>query len=484
MNTAMRLAKNSVALLTASLVDRVLNVLFIAVLVRHISLEDFGAYTVVITFFEFGSLFADFGMSQFLIRDIAQKRDRASVIWSNALVLGGLWSIVGWMALGTVGTVVGYPTSVLPLLWLVGAALLFKVVWAFSGAVLQAFERMEIMAAIHSGYSSLFALVGIVCLWLGWGVPAIIWTLVLMTALIGLVTFIVVHRWFVPFRFKVDPAIWAQMVREVWPIAVLLGCSILLRRAGILLLSLVSTMGATANYAAAVKIVDLLGLLTTSLTGALLPHLASRWGVSVQAGWRAYRYSLRFFIVLSTGLTVGTLVLARSLVLLFLGPMYVESVLPLQVLLLSFFLDFVGGPMGALLLVSRDQLVAFVPRALVVTIVNIGLSLWLLPQYGYLAASCIAVLSSAGLLLFKIAMIQRLTDQRVPWRSLLARPLVAVLGMAVVLYVVRDGSPLWTVPLGALSYGLLLVLLGEFRQPDYAVLRESWGVLWKRRLSR
>ena len=220
------------------------------------------------------------------------------------------------------------------------------------------------------------------------------------------------------------------MLREVWPIALLLACDVLLRRAGILFLSLVRPLNDVAVYGAAIKVIDMLGLMTTSLTGALLPHLASTWELQIKAGWRAYRYSLRYFILLSLGLTAGTFVLARPLVVLLLGASYAESMVPLQILLLSFLLNFVGGPMGALLLVSRDQLVAFVPKAMFVTTLNIVASVWLLPRFGYLAASWIAVASAAGFLLFKNGAISRLADDSIPWLTFLARPLAAALGMA------------------------------------------------------
>lgn len=483
MNTAARLAKNSAALLTASLVERISNILFIAVLVRYVSQEDLGIYTIVITFFEFGSLFADFGMSQVLIRDIAQQRDRASPIWSNALLLGGVWSSFGWLLLGATGTILGYPPQVLQLIWLIGAALVFRMIWLFSGAVLRAFERMEIVAVASGGYAVLFAIAGILCLAGGWQVPSLIGLIVLLTGLIGLGVFTIVHRRFAPFVPRVDLALWSQMVREVWPIASLLACDILLRRAGILFLSLMRPMQEVAIYGTAIKFVDTLSLLTTSLTGALLPHLASTWRAGVAAGWRTYQYSLRFFILLGIGLTAGALVLARPLLLLFMGQAYLASLVPLQILLLMFLLSFVGRPMGAMLLVSKEQLIAFIQRAALVVLFNIGLSLWLIPQHGYPAASWIAVISSAGFLFFTARVTRHLTDKRIPWRAFLTRPLLAASGMAVLLCLVREGSPVWTIPLGMLSYGLLLALLGEFRAPEYVALRQAGKALWHGRLA-
>jgi O-antigen/teichoic acid export membrane protein len=274
------------------------------------------------------------------------------------------------------------------------------------------------------------------------------------------------------------------MIQEVWPIAVILACDILLRRSGILFLSVMRPMTEVAIYGTAAKTIDALTLFTISLTGALLPLLASRWEKGAKAGWRAYRYSLRYFTVLGMGISAGAFMLARPLLLLFLGPTYAESLIPFRILILVFFMGFVGRPMAAMLLVSQEQLIAFLPRALAVIAITVGLSLWLIPLYGYLAAGWISVASSAGLLFFTSRLTRRLTNEGIPWRQFLVRPLVAALGMAAVLYLVQGGSLFWTVPLGAASYGLLLVLLREFDAPEYNPLRRTWTTLWQGRLAR
>lgn len=476
MSTVLRLTKNSVALLIASLVERLAGIVFIAVLVRLVSREDFGAYSLVLTFFEFAVLLADLGMSQLLVITIAPRRSDAGLVWSSALFLGGMWSLLAWLGLGVVAVLANYSQPVPHLLRLVGAALLFKVMWLFAGAVLRAFERMEIVAAVNCIYTVLFVTVGLACLHAGGGIESAIWILVLLTALIGLLSSLVVHRWFVPFRWKVDFSLCVRMLRGVWPIALLLACDVVLRRAGLLVLSFVQPLSAVATYSAALKLVDWLSLLTASLTGALLPHLALQWRNGMQPAWRTYRSSLRLFILVSVGLTAGTLVLARPLVILLLGAPYLDSIAPLRILVLSFFLNFVGGPMGALLLVSETQLRAFVPRALAVTLASVGLLIWLLPRYGYTAAAWVAVASAAAFLAFKVSLVQRLAGERIPWAAFLIRPLIAALSMALALYPAasRGGWLLWTVPLGVVCYGLFLLVSGEFRALEYEPLCRSW----------
>ncbi|MBN1657087.1 MAG: flippase [Anaerolineae bacterium] len=484
MNVAVNVAKNSAMLFIASLVERLSSIVFIAVLVRSVSPDDFAIYTLVVTFFEFGSLLADLGMSQVITRDVAQAQDHGSTIWSNSLSLGALWSLLAWIAVGATGLILGYTPEVSRLIWLVGGGLGLRVVWLFSGAVLRAFERMEIVSAVNSGQAIFYASTAILCLVAGLSVRAILYAMILSTGLAAAVTFCVVHKHLVRFRFNMDGAMWRRMVGEVWPIALLLGCDVLLRRVAILILFSVRPASDVAQYSAAMRVVDLLGLLTTSLTGALLPRMAFAWEVRAKAGWRAYRHSLRYFILLSVGLTVGMLLVARPLVLLLLGAAYLDSLVPLRVLLLSFFLSFVGGPMGALLLVSKEQLIAFVPRALIITAVTVAVSLWLLPRYGIVAAAWISVGSSGAFLLAKNRAIHRLSDGSIPWLSFLARPVAAAAGMACMLWLLHRASLLLMAPLGALTYGLLLLLFKEFNAPEYDALREWTTAHWRKAVAR
>ena len=80
MSSLLRLLKNVFSLLTTELVNIAIRVVFTAFLVRYLSVSDFGTYTTITVFLAFGSLFADFGMSQVIVRDIAQGRDSGRAV--------------------------------------------------------------------------------------------------------------------------------------------------------------------------------------------------------------------------------------------------------------------------------------------------------------------------------------------------------------------------------------------------------------------
>lgn len=458
MSNLLRLLKNAFSLLTTELVNTAIGVVFTAFLVRHLSVSDFGIYTTITVFLAFGSLFADFGMSQVVVRDVAQERDSGRVVVPNAILIALSLATLAWGGLILLAAVFNYPDRVQGLLLVAGAALLFNAVAQLSAATVKAFERMEVLAAINSGISISSAVLGILLLEMGKGLSAQVGLIVASAAVTALLLSVIVHFRFVPFSLTFRAAVSRRILWETLPIAILLGCNIVLTKSDLVMLSKMQTMAAVGIYGAAVKIIDFLGIFTASALGAMLPLIAARWNQSSRSALRNYQQALRVFIVLGMAVTVGVFMLSGDIVALIFGASYQATVLPLRILIWALFFNFLSGPVGLFLLVSRERLFHVIPYALAVTALSIALNLVLIPRYGYIGASGVRVVSSALLFAAKFRMMGYFLERRPPWLQIIIRPMIAAAVMGVLIFLIRDLSLLLVVPAGAVTY--LFVLLG------------------------
>lgn len=477
MSNPLRLLKNAFSLLTTELVNAAIGVVFTAFLVRHLSVSDFGVYTTITVFLAFGSLFADFGMSQVVVRDMAQERGSGRVILPNATLIALSLATLAWGGLILLAAVLDYPGRVQELLLVAGAALLFKAVAQLSAATVRAFERMEILAAVNSGVSIVSSVLGILLLEMGKGLPAQVVLIVASAAVTALSLAVIVHFRFVPFSLIFRATVSRRILWETLPIAILLGCNIVLTKSDLVMLSKMQTMAAVGIYGASVKVIDFLDIFATSALGAMLPFMASRWSQSLISAVRSYQQALRVFIVLGVAVTVGVFMLAGDMVTLVFGASYQATALPLRILIWALFFNFLSGPVSLFLLVSRERLFHVIPYAVGVTALSVALNLFLIPRYGYIGASGVRVLISALLFIVKTRMMGYFLERRHPWLPLVVRPVIAAAVMGVPIFLMRDLSLLLTVPVGAWTYLIVLWGLGEFRAEEYKFLQPYFALV-------
>ena len=477
MSSLLRLLKNVFSLISTELVNTAVRVIFIAFLVRRLSVSDFGVYTTITVFLALGSLFADFGMSQVIVRDIAQERDSGRVVLPNAVLIALSLATLTWGGLILFAAVFHYPGRVQGLLLVAGAALPFNAVAQLSAATMRAFERMEILAAINSGVSIVSSALGILLLEMGKGLSAQVGLIVASAAVTALSLSVIVHFRFVPFSLTFRAAVSRQILWETLPIAILLGCNIVLTKSDLVMLSKMQTMAAVGIYGASVKIIDFLDIFATSALGAMLPFMAARWSQSSTSALRNYQQALRVFIVLGMAVTVGVFMLSGDIVALVFGAGYQATIPPLRILIWALSFNFLSGPVGLFLVVSRERLFNVIPYALGVTALSVALNLFLIPRYGYIGASGVRVIISVLLFAVKMRIMGYFLERRPPWLQFVVRPMIAAAVMGLLIFLMRDLSLLLIVPVGALTYLIVLLGLGEFRAEEYKFLRPYFALV-------
>jgi PST family polysaccharide transporter len=330
--------KNSIALLGAELFSKVLNLLFFAALARYLPPADIGIYISLITFISFGLFLSDPGLSQTLIRNISRSPATCSAELGHSLIIASGLFLIAWAGIFTTGSLLNYPVMLQRLLLLGGIYLGFQSWAQIASAYIKALQRMEIIALGNSVGLALFSCAGIFAVLHGAGLKELTILLVLQSIFYFLFFWAAASRLGLSFprlRWRSDEA--SDFIKEVIPVALLMGSGIALNYLGILMLSKMSGMSDTATYGLAVKIVDNLSLLSNSVLAALFPFFSSKWERSDPRILRALEYALKFFFVI--GLVVGTVITLFSgkLVTLFYGQQYIGSANALVILIWSFF---------------------------------------------------------------------------------------------------------------------------------------------------
>ena len=163
----LRITKNTISLLSESVIARLSSFLFTLVVVRHLSTSDFGFYSTLVSFVGIGVGLAEFGISYVLIREIAQQKNRGTELFSGGIMVALPLFVIS--ALGTVGVAVlfGYERSFVLLLALATLGGLGNTLVLLAGAVFRAFKRMVVLSVVNSVVLIFATGAGILWVWQG-----------------------------------------------------------------------------------------------------------------------------------------------------------------------------------------------------------------------------------------------------------------------------------------------------------------------------
>jgi O-antigen/teichoic acid export membrane protein len=446
-----RAVVNTSLVLAARVVSRLVALVTVIVLARHLGDAQYGRYTTLIAYSALVSVIADLGLSPLYTREAARTPGRIpeflGTLLSGKVVLAVAASLVLAVALGFAGL----GGLVVP-----GAVLL--VVTTYSSLLRNTFYargRMEFEAVAIVAETAIQATLILAGARLGAGVAFFVWAYAASYGFTCVYCLVVVSIFGLgrP-RLGFDLALFGRWLRLAVPFALGAFLTNVYFRADVTILQHFKPFQEVGWYTFAYKPFEALQFVPLAIQAAVYPLLAVYYRDSRDRLAGAYARFFKILVVLGWPLTVGTFVLAAPVGRLF--QLFPQSIPSLRILALAIVFLFVNSAFTAMLYaIDRQDLFAWTTAIAVV--VNVGLNLAFIPSFGYLAASANTVITEAAFSVAAwlfVARVQRLPWLRVSWRTLVAG---LVMGAAVLPFANRGiyvGAPV-----GLVVYVAALLLL-------------------------
>lgn len=463
-----RAVVNTTLVLAARVVSRLVALVMVIVLARHLGDDAYGRYTTLIAYSALVSVIADLGLSPLYTREAARQPGRLpdylATLLSGKVLLAAAATVIFAVALATAN---------LGGLIAPGAALLVLTTYAnllrntFYALGRLEFEAIAILAeiAIQAG----LILAGA---WTGKGVSFFVWAYAGSFGFTCLycLTVITIFRLGRP-RIGFDRGLFFRWLRLAFPFALGAFLTNLYFRADVPILQHFKPFHEVGWYQFAYKPFESLQFVPLAVQAVVYPLLGVYFRESRPQLGIAYARFFKVLVLLGWPLTVGTFVLAAPVGRLF--RLFPESIPSLRILALAIVFLFANSAFTAMLYaVDRQDLFAWATGIAVV--VNIGLNLAFIPSYGYLAASAITVVTEAAFSVagwFFVARTERLAWLRVTWRTLLAG-----LVMGAVLLPLSTRAIYISAPVGLVVYSALLWLLRGVRREELDLVLRGLGL--------
>lgn len=439
------------------------------IVLRYLSVADFGRYTQVIALVTIVAGLADAGMTTLGVREYSVRDGAvADALVRNLLGIRLVLAIVGIAIALAFALAAGYSAAMLTGIALAGVALVFQVAQGTIGVPLQAGLRLGWVTALdllRQGGTALALVAGAIG---GAG-----FAILLAAPLPVAIALVLLTAWLVRGRAARAPAFdratWRWLLALTLPFAAANAVGVIYGYVTIVLMSLVATEQETGIFGAAFRVFAVIVAIPGLLVTTAFPVLARAARDDGDRHDYAVQRLFDVCLILGLGVALVTVVVAPTLIEVVAGSKYEGSVAVLRIqgiaMLASFFVA-LGG--FALLSLRRHRALLLANGAALVA--ASALTLALAPEHGAVGAAY-ANLGGEVVLVAGYFLALRRGDHATRVSLALAPRVALAALLGVVVAVVVPADPLLVAALAGGGYVAALVLLRAVPVEIYEALR-------------
>src|SRR5437870_8306854 len=342
MKQSQRIVKNAVFGIGAAVIGGLLYLATILTIAHSVSVADFGKYSFVLAFAMFVSNVADSGLPRMVIREIAKDRERLVAVVGAAASL--IWVISGIMCLLVALVVPFFHLGTDVKISALGMSIATMASFHASGysAVLRAFEDNELNYLGFVLHKLLLLGLVFAIVKLHFGLLGFVAAHLASNLLLWNFYHIVVTRLYarVPLRF--DVALWKSLLSAALP----MGGGTMLRQLAlqldILVLTWMTNLTTVGLFSGPYRISMGLRVIPQTLALPLFPLYSRTAHLSRERFTEAYRWSTKFFALISYPIAAFFLAWSNPILQLALGQRYLVAIPAMQLLgigIVPFFLS-------------------------------------------------------------------------------------------------------------------------------------------------
>jgi O-antigen/teichoic acid export membrane protein len=434
-----------------------LGLVSIAITTRYLGPDGYGRVALALSLTQLFAVLADAGLTTIVIRELAQRPERAPEVLGSALAIRSALALFSVAGAALVALALPYPPQVRVAVLIAGVPLALGVLTSTLTAVLLADLRGGRVALADAlGRAAALAAVALVIA-ADLGFYAVVATAGVGAAVTLAVTALGA-RPLIGTPSRPDRRVARGLLVAALPVGAAMALNEAYFRADALIISLSRPYAELGQYALAWRVSELVAVVPGVLLLSVFPVLSRYLSEGDERLRGALQAAFDALCLFGLGLAVGGAVVAGELAASLGGAEFAEAAAPLRILLCAAALGCVNGLLGNALIARGLQLTALWLNVAALA-VNVAANALLVPSQGILAAAWVAVACEVGLLA-STSMLARRRLGFVASPEVLARAVPAAGVMAAVLWPLRDAPVALTVPLGGVVYVGAAVLTG------------------------
>lgn len=390
---------------------RVVSFVYIYYLARVLGVEGFGLYTAALAYFSIISAVAEFGFNRYLVREVTKDRVQARELLSNVFLLRLTLTSVLFAVFAVFLYQLDHDKIRVSLILLAALAILPQsVAFTFDG-IFVAIKKLQFSAIALLASSIFTALAGFLLIKGGYGLMGAVNALTLgqlgYTVLLVILLAKVEGINFTPIKLPIIK----QALKGSLPYGLLGILGLIYFRIDAIMLSYLKGSFETGIYGAAYKFLEAVVFIPASFSAALFPALAKLHDSDKTEMKKLYFKSLKLMGLTGVVILAGYLAILPWAIKTFL-PNYMQSIQVINILAFSIPFMFLATPGVQVMFSSEKYLKSVIGLSIFTMAFNIIANLLFIPQFGYLAAAWVTVISEIlSFIVFYIFVKRKILDK-------------------------------------------------------------------------
>jgi O-antigen/teichoic acid export membrane protein len=468
------LAKNTFFFTSALATQKALSFVYFIFVARAIGVDSLGKFSFALGFSAVFAMLLDFGLAQMLIRSSARKKEESQKYLSNVLFLKFFGAFVVYGLVILTINLMGYPELTKKLVYITGVIMVLDSFTLSFYSVLRGMQNLayESIGVVVNQFIVLVA--GLLVIKFDLGLIILI-SVYLLGSLFNFIysSTILKIKYGITSKLIFEKEVVKSMLKIALPFAIAGLFIRIYSYMDIILLSKLTDDTSVGIYSVAYKAAFALQFIGVAFSAAMYPAFCKYFVSSHKLLAKSFEKSIHYLMIIALPLSIGVITIADKVIGPVFGYEYNDSVLPLQVLMVSLILVFLAFPVGAMLNAGNRQTRNTIHLG-IVAVFNIIANLILIPLYGYVGSAIAALLSYV--LLFSLGMFVIETIIKYNKKYLLLsffKILLSSLVMGFLILIVKDYiNFIITIIFGATSYLIVLYLVGGVHKDDIFQLKD------------
>lgn len=474
MNQIQRIVKNMGVMGAAQVLTALISFVLLIYLARFLGEADFGKYNFAFSFTNLFAIFADLGISQLLIREIARKKQLSEYYVNNAILLKILLSILTFIGIILITWTLRFPKTLSILLYLFGIYNILSTLSSTYLSLFQAWEKMEYVALFQVIERVIIATFTLIVLFQGYGVIAVAYIYILAGIIDMILAATITFKKFIKPLFKIDWGLQKKLLIMGLPFGLNALFAVFFFKIDTILLGFLKGDVAVGIYNAAYNPLLSLSMIVAGIvSAAIYPVMSKYYKENKESLGKFTIISSKYLAIFGFPIAIGCFILADKFILILYAGGYTGAIIAFQILALFIPIRLVSTITGTLLSsINRQGYRMF--SVGISAAFNIILNLILIPYYSYIGASIATVLSELLLYCLFLFYIGRYY-KTINVNRTFTKPLIASIIMAMTIYPIKNLNTFIIIGLATIIYFLFLFLLKTFGDDDRLLLNNLLG---------
>ena len=464
---AKKIAVNTIISVASRVAGTLLALATIGLITRYLTKNEWGEYSIMLTFGGIFAVLADLGLYQLMVREISKPQADEHKIASNIFSLRLFSSLFIFAAAPLVGLLFPYSEQA-KLGILVGMAGFWFL--ADSQVLMGLFQKYLQMGRVAMAeLAGRIVQLGLVWLFikLEYGFLPIVATLTVS----GAVNFILVFWWarkYCRLSLAFDWSFWKKIVEQSYPLAIASVLIMIYFSSDSLFLSALKPAADVGVYRLPYKILESLIFFPAMFVGLIMPLLARAAQADKEKFKNIFQRGSDILMVIIVPLVFGTWILSPAIIDLLGGGQYNESVAVFNILIIAVGIIFLGT-LFSYVLIALEKQRSLLWISATGAIFNVAANLIFIPRYSYYAAAITTVLTEALVAVLMAVMVYRFF-RWLPSFKIIFKTLLAAAGMMAVLGFLSGWNLALLLTVATIVYFGLLYLLRAFSRAEISSL--------------